>query len=258
MHDIIRNPIADNRHIAVLNPKLTNEDVVHTPFIRRLNAFFDVYFKCSDKSYKLPLTSAGNLKREFCHLYYEAVTGNDRSETRINKEGDYRELLVMRFMLQELDYLDVKKTVCRLTDKGLALRAFDDFVPVYIEFFNFYADYLHWNFLGERFDAEPFSLVQDAALFSLFILREKADGTRSEKQVFEYFRNAFCKDYFNDEDNYLEKIFYLLYETAFFENFCSRFGLTTIEYMPEYHQSDNEDAPVKTTPLFKKLIKWKI
>ena len=259
MHNIIHRRFSENRDIVTFSRGLTAGDVINTPVMKRVQAFFDVFESYADKPSEMPLTSTGRLKPEFCHRYYEKVTGKNRSESLIKNEDDYPDLQFITIMLTELGFLDLLKTRCRLTERGRGFREKEDEAALYLEFFEYYIDDFDWGFLTRRLDEEPFILMQHSAVFSLYLLREKGGGTKTSEDIFKYFLKAFFRDKVREEDENILTLLSVMYRISVLDNFCARFGLIEQEFKPEdFSLADEDEPPVSTSPLFKKLLKWKI
>ncbi|MBI9105062.1 MAG: hypothetical protein JEY99_21785 [Spirochaetales bacterium] len=223
--------------------------------MKRVKIFLELFRDNSENSGSLLLTSVGNLKPDFCGKYYEAVTGEDFRESWIRNEDDYQSIQIIKIILKGCGYLHALKIRIKLTDKAFAFLDAEKHSDAYMEFLTYYLDKFNWDYLNLRFDEDAFRIIQDSALFSLYILKKKGNGMESENDIIRYFIEAFFKDLFISEDDWGERLVKIMFESLFMVHFCSQFGLIDKEYLPEiFFDRDKKIYKVKTTGLYKKNI----
>ncbi|MBI9108684.1 MAG: SEC-C domain-containing protein [Spirochaetales bacterium] len=257
VHNLLTLSISDNEEIIKLNTEITEEDIIETPIIKRVKAFFDEFIESAERSGSLKLTSTGRLKPDFCKKYWERVTGLDSSRVRINRADDYEGLHVIAMLLAESGYMTFGKTTCRFTNKGIKQYLDKLWTKIYLELLVFYTEELDWDFLISYENTDPFQIFQDSVLFSLYLLKNKGNGREDENEIFKYFYDALLKNFFGDDETSMS-ITGNIYSKLVLKYFCAQFGLIDHEFLPEDNRKFSKTALVKTSPLFKKLFKWNI
>jgi len=205
----------------------------------------------------LKATAKGNLPQKFCRESALAYWGDElhAEKTRfgkINKEEDFFELHVARIIAEMSGYLVKRKNRFHLTRKynDQYKKNLDSIFPV---LFKTYIKEFNWGY-WDGFKEVPF--IQQAAIFSLYLLNQYGDETRTQDFYEDKFLTAFpdVVDKFNDT----------VYSTPEDEcRYC--YTLRTLRRFLQFSgiakiQEEKTDQPfgkhfkIKKTSLFHKLV----
>jgi hypothetical protein len=137
-----------------------------------------------------------------------------------------------------------------LNEKGFGPEEFYHLFQTYVQKFN-------WACRDLFVELE---IIQQAFLFSCYLLYKKAKTYTKVEELANYFRQAFSVEMENPkEDFFLEDgitFFNLCFYTRFIERFCAYFGLVTIQKKGKDFL--DFDYWIKTTPFFEEMFQWKI
>lgn len=253
MHCILYRPFTGTSDIVTLNKDLSREKILEVPIVKET-----VYFlrRLGDLQ-PLKATAKGNLPRSFVCEMHDRFPEDPEFTFPIMSEKDDMKLVALRHILTMCGWIKKQNLKFYLTQKGQMLNergfgpeSFHTLLQTYTQKFN-------WTFR----DLYPeLDIIQQAFLFSCYMLYRKTRNSINAKELSTFFIQAFPA-VLKKEENYLpwegphelaERVFYV----RFIERFCEYFGLLTIE--KEEKRSLNLTYIVRTTAFFDELFQWKL
>lgn len=247
MQRILEYDFPANENIVRINLNITSKDVIDTKIVSMSLFFLQMLL---DNSGSLALTARENLQRKYCDTFLHFIIPGMPEDYGVSSEDDVPDLTSLRILLNGTGYIETLKTRIKLTKKGSQLMEQRDLSAFYLDILDYYIEKYEWLDLF-RF-SDRCSIVQDSALFSLYILHRKAKQFISQDNLYNYFHKAF--PFISDIPvltsglNIMPKV----YEFLFLTLLCQYFGLVDIK-------SDKNDASkfmYKTSKLFGKLFDW--
>lgn len=253
MHRILHEPVEDNG-ICGINHELSNDDALKAELIdviRWLMGYF------ADHSGSVKVTGTGSYNRALCKAYcrrYPAWFGEGGS---VPLESSLLVLETAHDVMISLEYVTFAEGKEWLTTEGVDIYARNRWSRVYLESIEFVTDKYDWKvWLHESLRAEHFDLVQHAAVFLLYLLRNQREGTigafvdRVFRAFPEYIRPA------QGERTATDLIASATSE-LFFGDFCAMFGLVEVDGDP-YRFPESWSTKYRVAPLFESLFRWKL
>lgn len=253
MNRILYRPFQETSDIVTLSRNLSGEKMREVPVVKET-----IYFlRRLGELQPLKATAKGNLPRAFACEMNDQFPEEAYYSFSIRSEQDNMKLLSLRHILDMCGWIKKRDQKFYLTRKGQILNekgfGSDDFHHL----FQTYIRKFNWRF---RDLYSELGIIQQAFLFSCYLLHRKARNAIKAKELSNYFIQAFPavlrkeKNYkfFEDPNVLIGRAFYV----RFVERFCEYFGLVTIE-RPEKMSMDLNDI-VRTTPFFDELFQWKL
>jgi hypothetical protein len=252
MHRILHRAFAETSDIVMLNKNLSSEKILEIPIVKEA-----VYFlRRLGELQPLRATAKGNLPRAFaCEIHDRFPEHPEFPYPIVSEEGDMK-LSALRHILDMCGWIKKRNQKFYLTQKGQILNG-KGFGPDDLHhLFQTYTRKFNW---ASRDYYPELDIIQQAFLFSCYLLYRKAKTYISANEFSTYFIQAFPavlkteEKYLSSEEPYglLQHSFYV----RFIERFCEYFGFVTIQ---KQKRSLQLDYLIKTTPFFNELFQWKL
>ncbi len=254
MHRILTQEFGENTDMVELADDLPDREALSAELVDAVQWLL-VYF--ADKGGEVGLTKSESYNRNLCRAYCEGFPrwfGRDRS---VPQETSLLVLQTAHDAIRYLGYTDGNRTKEWLSTDGVDLFCRRDWAQLYRALFTYAVDVHDWKlWIPEEMRAPHFDLVQDAALFLLYLLHKYPQGTvggfidRVTRAFPDLIRPA------QDDPAILTFIAGVVSE-LFFARFCIVFGLVT-------STDDPSDFPAargveyEVTPLFARAFRWKV
>jgi hypothetical protein len=253
MHRMLYRPLEETSDIVTLNRNLSSEKILEIPIVKE-TAYF---LRRLEELQPLRATAKGNLPRAFaCEIHDRFPENPEFSFPIVSEEGDMK-LSSLRHILDMSGWVKKRNQKFYLTQKGQILNG-KGFGPD--DFHHLFQTYT-WKFNWASRDFYPeLDIIQQAFLFSCYILHRKAKAFINANEFSNYFIQAFPavlkreEKYLPSEEPYqfLKHCFYV----RFIERFCEYFGLVTIEKKEK--RSLQLNYLIRTTPFFDEMFQWKL
>ncbi len=253
MHSILNGTMRDNEWLVTVSDDLTAGAALSADIIIIMRFVLEYHV---DHGGEIRLTSRGNFPKNLCRSYLEKHDHRYRRGDPVPIELNIRELFSAHETLLDMGYIDESADKSWITTEGVGVlsgrqwaRAFKDVLRYVLD----EADWIYW--LDEALQIEHFQIVQRAALFLLYLLKQHPEGTVAE--YFDRFIRAFPA--FAEPAQGEERIVAWLgvsFATLFFEYFCSLFGLVSLT-ANEDDDPIAPDARYEVTDLFRQTFRWK-
>ena len=252
MQRLLTGSVDDSRFLVTLNPDPDIDLVSQSRIIRHGAKYLELLV---EQGGFLPLTPKGNLKLDACHKILDALMTELPRRFSLRSEDDIYDSLLLRMMMEDLGYTKTLKTKVTITKKGARLWEKKDWSRLYLELIRL--DLEEYDWVAQSFFSEGCRIVQDSALFSLYMLKkmnqDHSPGIHHPyEELYIGFINAFphaetiptLKSGINNMK--------LVYEHLFFINFTLKFGLC----QTHFEGDDYKNASYRTTALFDQLLLW--
>jgi hypothetical protein len=204
---------------------------------------------------KIRLTAQGNIAPDYVKRFAEDLKDGFCFPLPARRESDVFPLTRIRTLFEILDWTQVSRGHLELTDVGVKAAQNAQTRPesLYQELLRATVAEFNWA-CGDELD--DFPIIQDAWIFGLYLLKERAKDWVSCKELADAFVTAFPHGNSSDDDeNVFERTrFGVAFQTRFLWNFCENFGLVDFapqERFPVVHRC------VRVTDLFSRCLKWK-
>lgn len=252
MHRMMYRPFDETSDIVTLNENLSDEKILEIPIVKEA-----VYFlRRLGELQPLKATAKGNLPRAFaCQIHDRFPEDPEFHYPIVSEEGDMK-LLALRHILDMCGWIKKRNQKFYLTQKGNILNRKGFSPDDFHHLFQTYTQKFNW---ASRDLYPELGIIQQAFLFSCYILYKKAKTYVSANELSTHFIQAFPavlnteERYLSSEESYdlLQYSFYI----RFIERFCEYFGLVTIEKKEK--RSLQLDYLIRTTPFFGEMFQWK-
>jgi len=253
MHRLLNFPFSQVSDMVVLNKDLSREKILEVPIVAEV-----VYFlKRLSEMQPLKATSKGNLPRAFVRELHDRFPEHKEFVYPVKSEEEDPKLWALRHILEMCGWIKKSKQKFFLTKKGEVLNEKGFGTEEFYHLFQTYVQKFNWACRDLFVELE---IIQQAFLFSCYLLYKKAKTYTKVEELANYFRQAFPVEMENpEEDFFLEDgitFFNLCFYTRFIERFCAYFGLVTIQKKGKDFL--DFDYWIKTTPFFEEMFQWKI
>jgi len=252
MHRMIYRPFDETSDIVTLNKNLSDEKILEIPIVKEA-----IYFlRRLGELQPLKATAKGNLPRAFaCEIHDRFPEDPDFHYPIVSEEGDMK-LSALRHILDICGWIKKRNQKFYLTQKGQNLNGKGVGPDDFHHLFQTYTQKFNW---ASRDLYPELGIIQQAFLFSCYILHRKAKTYVSANELSTHFIQAFPA-VLNTEERCLssEESYHLLQHSfyiRFIERFCEYFGLVTIEKKEK--RSLQLDYLIRTTPFFGEMLLWK-
>lgn len=249
MQKLLDGFYSEESELFSLSNKLKPEDVQQTQAVD-MGQFF-IHLLASESG-SLTLTAKGNIKPKHCTMVAAKLLEFDPDEMREINEDRFVFLTRLKHVLQMAGYIDILKTRIKLTKKGYDYILKNDPVELYLSMMEMTMDEYDW--VGDYIFNPVCAIIQDSALFSLYMLHKKGEVYLPKREYYNLFEKAFPHireiPVFTNGINIMPKVFDLL----FFNDICRMFGL--IDRKPDLENMDN--SFYRSSQLFRKLFLWKV
>jgi len=253
LHRMLYGPFDEKSDIVIINKNLSSEKILEIPIVKET-----VYFlRRLGELQPLKATAKGNLPRVFaCEIHDRFPEHPEYPFPIVSEEGDMK-LSSLRHILDMCGWIRKRHQKFYLTEKGQNLNG-KGFGPD--DFHHLFQTYTRkFNWASRDFYPE-LEIIQQAFLFSCYILHRKAKTCVNANEFSTYFIQAFPA-VLKMEEKYLpsEEPYQLLQHcfcVRFIERFCEYFGLVTIQ--KKQRRSLQFDYLIITTSFFDELFQWKL
>jgi hypothetical protein len=252
MRRLLCRAFEETSDIVTFNRNLSSEKVLEIPIVKEA-----VYFlRRLGELQPLKATAKGNLPRAFSREIHNRFPEDPDFPWPIVSEQDDMKLLSLRHILEMCGWVRKRNQKFYLTKKGKILSEKDVGPDDFHHLFQTYAQKFNW---ASRDLYPELEIIQQAFLFSCYILHIKAKTCANANELSTYFIQAFPavinaeeRDLSSEESLQLaQHSFYV----RFIERFCEYFGLVTIEKKEK--RSLQLDYLIRTTPFFDEMFQWK-
>jgi hypothetical protein len=252
MHRMMYRPFDETSDIVTLNKNLSDEKISEIPIVKEA-----VYFlRRLGELQPLKATAKGNLPRAFaCEIHDRFPEDPEFPYPIVSEEGDMK-LLTLRHILDMCRWIKKRNQKFYLTKKGEVLNGKGVGPDDLHHLFRTYTRKFNW---ASRDYYPVLDIIQQAFLFSCYVLYRKAKTSVRANELSTYFIQAFPAVLKKEEKclpsedpyDFLHRSFYL----RFIERFCEYFGLVTIEKKEK--RSLQLDYSIRTTPFFDEMFQWR-
>ncbi len=253
MNRLLYRPFKETSDMVTLNRDLSTERILETPIVKET-----IYFlRRLGELQPLKATASGNLPRAFARELHDRFPEDPAFSFTVRSEKDDNKLLSLRHILEMCGWIKKRTQKFYLTQKGHRLNE-NGFTPDdFLTLIQTYAQKFNWRFR----DLYPeLDIIQQAFLFSCYLLYRKARDPIHAKELSTFFIQAFPAVLRKGEQSKLLEDPYELTTRAFYlrfiERFCEYFGLVRIQRKEK--RSFNLDYLIQTTPFFDELFQWKL
>jgi hypothetical protein len=243
MHKILWTTFEDNSDLVEFIPKVNPEEVEKSPFLSQALHFLELLKEIEP----LKATQKGNLPTKIVQDLYEAKY-KKYAEFRyqVRKEDDFPSITYHRYIYKMAGLIKKNKNQFSLTKKGRSILDKKEYTLLYKSLFNTFLSKFNWAYS----DGYPeYQIIQQSALFNLFILKQKAKEYIDSNDLGEVFLTNYHQK--NPEKNVIS-----CFSLRFLERFCLPLGL--VSEKKEGERFVNETRYYKITPWFERFFKWKI
>lgn len=254
--EIMDYNIGECSNICEINNNLKNQDVKDMPIIKDIINFLDLLVIYGNV---VPLTTTGNLQLKFTKEFISRQWAIE-TQDEIRSAEDIPELGTIITVLNYMKFITVLKTRIKITEKGKdVLQENCDIASIFYDVFNFYTN--NYNWLLDSYFPDGAEIIQDTALFSLYILKKQGKQSFLSEDIYKKYIIAFPMFEETLNEGFDINLGGFAYIFIFLKGFCAYFNLIEIP-MPKGF-SEIDDVPpdmikINTTKTFKKLFKWKV
>jgi len=252
MQRLLYRPQAEVTDIVTLNKYLSHEELMDIPVVKEV-----VYFlKRLSELQPLKATATGNLPRAFAQEIHDQFPDHYEFPHRIMSENEDWKLMSLRYILdlcgwckKQNQRFSLTRNGQKLIDNGFAADDFYHLLEIYMRKFN-------WT---SRDHYPELTIIQQAALFSCYLLHLKARAYTHTDDLSQYFIQAFpaaADTVPGSPFETPEKTVQGAFSVRFIERFGEYFGL--VEVRREKKGLWQADRHVKITPLFEKIFQWQL
>jgi hypothetical protein len=252
MHRMMYRPFDETSDIVTFNKNLSDEKILEIPIAKEA-----IYFlRRLGELQPLKATAKGNLPRAFASEIHDRFPEDPEFHFPIvSEEGDMK-LSTLRHILDMCGWIKKRNQKFYLTQKGQNLNGKGVGPDDFHHLFQTYTQKFNW---ASRDFYPELGIIQQAFLFSCYILYRKTKTCANANELSTYFIQAFPavinteeRDLSSEESHQLaQHAFYI----RFIERFCEYFGLVTIEKKEK--RSPQLDYLIRTTPFFDEMFQWK-
>lgn len=252
MHRLLCRPFVDTADIVTLNQGISKDEISDVPVVKEA-----VYFlRRLGELQPLRATAKGNLPRDFAQELHNKFSESCRSDYPIRSEGEDWKLLALRHILNIAGCIRKRNQKFSLAHNGEKIVEVGFDRNDFYHLLEMYARRFNWAF-RDRYP--PLEIIQQAFLFSCFLLHQKAKNLVQTNELSTDFIRAFPAVFQTIERGpsmESEKLIKRAFCVRFIERFCEYFGLVTTVRGEE--PSFSCDYLIQTTPLFEKIFNWKL
>ena len=212
-----------------------------------------IYFlKKLDEVGTIKATQKGNLSKNFVIELYHQFFSKERYARLPNREDDLPAITKLRHILDMSGLIKKRSNKFSLTKKGEKIIAGDKTLELFKLLVDHYFNKWNWGFE----DTYPeFRLIQNSAVFNLYLLSKKAQEWILDKELGEIYLTAFpalvneaTDSYFSPEDQIMNS-----FCIRFLERGCLPMGLLQCK---EEGKGMERKTYYKITPFFNQAFKF--
>jgi len=287
MLDFLENDFSElNQYVELDLSAISDDTILMIPIMMKLLYLVSLY---EEHDGRLPLTNTGSFKTTVVKQF-QTFLNNGQFPSESVREYLVPELNLLHSFLRERNYLKERSTYSELKDPSWWQDLTNKTGPLYKDLFFFTVDYFNWlDLMGDpSLVYSEFALIQDSAVFSLYLLKLKAQTPITSGWLFSYYCDAF--PFFSpafqenwkidaeseepaepeksdgdwevdqsDEEIFLELI---AYQKMFLAHFAEDFGFVDSVFPEEENRTDYFRLALEityvATPFYEAVIKWKI
>jgi hypothetical protein len=237
--------------MVTLHTAFSREDLEAVPIV----AEADYFLKRLAESQPLKATAKGNLPRAFAQEFHARFSDFPELRFQVMSEQDDWKLSALRHILvmcgwvkKKGPYFSLTRSGEKIVEKGLGPENFYHLLEVYLKRFN-------WAF-GDRYP--ELGIIQQGALFSLYLLRVKGGDSIHSDRLGDFFIRAFPGALSLAEGHPYstpEELIRRAFTSRFIRRFCEYFGLVTAREEKKEHAQ--VDLFVQASPFYDKVFQWK-
>lgn len=251
MHRLLYRAFEETSDIVTINRDLSSEKILEIPIVREA-----VYFlRRLGELQPLKATAKGNLPRAFAREIHNRFPEDPEFLFPIASEEDDLKLGALRHILDMCGWIKKRNQRFYLTQKGKILNGKGFGPDDFHHLFQTYTRKFNWS---SRDFYPELQIIQQAFLFSCYILHMKAKTGASANELSTYFIQAFPAVINTDERDLSSEQFLELAQHSFYvrfiERFCEYFGLVRVENKEK--RSLQLDYLIRTTPFFDEMFQW--
>jgi hypothetical protein len=246
-------PFDETSDILTLNKNLSAEKIREIPIVKEATYFL----RRLEDLQPLKATARGNLPRAFAREIHDRFPEDPEFRFLIASEESDMKLSALRHILDMCGWIKKRNQKFYLTQKGQNLNGKGFGPDDFHHLFQTYTQEFNW---ASRDFYPELEIIQQAFLFSCYILHRKAKTYVSPNELSIHFIQAF-PTVLNTEERYLSseeshQLIQHAFYVRFIERFCEYFGLVTVEKKKK--RSLQLDYSIITTPFFDELFQWKL
>ena len=253
MHRVLSDKMADNG-LFDINSELSDEAALNAELVEVMHWLMG-YF--AQRSGEVEITRTGSYNRALCGAYCKRYPRWYGESGSLPLESSLYVLETAHELMLALGYTGVTAGKEWLTTEGVGIYSRSRWSRAYLEAIEFVIDNFDWKqWLHESLRSLHFNLVQDSAVFLLYLLRNQPEGSIGAyvDRVFRAF-----PEYIRPAQGHQSVTDLVASATSelFFGNFCVLFGLVEIDGDPVSFP-ESWRTRYRTTPLFESLFQWKV
>ncbi|MGZ3535546.1 MAG: DUF1841 family protein [Thermodesulfobacteriota bacterium] len=251
MNHLLYRAFEDTSEIVKINRDLSSEKILEIPIVKEARYFL----RRLGELQPLKATVRGNLPQAFAREIHNRFPEDPEFFFPISSEDHDQKLRALREILDMCGWIKKRNQKFYLTRKGENLNGKGFGPDDFSHLFRIYT--LKFNWASRDFYPE-FQIIQQAFLFSCYLLHRKAKAGASADELSNYFVQAFPALTKTEERNLPPEESLELaqrsFNVRFIERFCEYFGLVTVEKREKI--SFRLDQLIRTTPFFDEMFQW--
>lgn len=254
MHTIMNQPATKNFNLVELSNRLSDDAPQAAELIKTMQWLLSHF---AEKSGEVRLTENGNYPRSLCRAYCENHPQWMGPGDSVPLETSIVTLWTAHQIFLARGYTTTSSKREWLTTKGVDAYSRRRWRVLFREAVYYALDVADWlDWISEKLRFDHFTVVQDAALFLLFLLHKHRAGTIGE--FIDRLTRAFPELIEPaGADQAIADFVRSVVSELFFARFCAFFGFVTIKGEP-FNFPEARAAEYHTTPLFDQTFSWKV
>jgi hypothetical protein len=251
MHRLLRQPLGQIPDIVTLNTSLDASQIADAPIVKE--ALF--FLRRLGELQPLKTTAKGNLPRSFAQEFHERFNEIPGFSYPVMSEEDDWKLMALRHILDMAGWIRERDRKFLLTKKGEKTVEDGFSAEDYYRLLEVYLYRFNW---ASRDGYPELGIIQHGALFSLYLLPQKAKEYVDGLELSNYFVNAFpaaLRELSGLPHEESRETLGRAFRLRFLERFCEYFDLVTIQKKGDYLR--DQEWLVKVTPLLESAFDWK-
>ena len=253
MHRILNSSLTANSDLLSLNINIEENDINNIPILTQMKYFLEKLNELSP----LKATQKGNLPQKFVKDIYENIYTNFKEHLffRPRNEEDSPTINSHRHILIQAGIIKKRNNKFSLTISGSTILEKQDYSRLYEIILKTFTQKFNWGFADGY---SNFSLIQAAAIFNLYILKNKANNFIEGKELGEIFLKAFPDIIREETSNWREPGQEVIncFVVRFLQRFAFPFGF--VAEKKEGEKRLDWKYYYKTTKWFNKCLVWGI
>ena len=252
MNLLLYGSLEDIKPIMSFNPEFDQALLADVPVVAKATLLIRLLGEAGEAKE----TQNGFLPKKIVNALCEPHPLPDYS---VQSEEYAPHVLVLRHVVAACGWMKRRNRKFSLTKKGLKIFE-QGFTPSdYVMLLEYWLRSYRWSF-ADHYPECP--LIQQAAVFSLYILRQEARKSIPVERVVQHFLRAFPSslDMLRDElliEESPEEALAAMLRLRFLERFAAYFGLVDYNLVAHFSMAGRENSsPVVITKLFSEVLHW--